>query len=501
MERPPSIVARAGVFLEAVPAHPATMRAVLVLVGALFLIANIPWHLDNYDQAKQAYVAFEIHESGHWLHQTTPAGRSASKPPLMGWISAALMTVGVPWDWAFRLPSLISAYGVAALIAYSGWKAFGTVGMVVGLAAFGLNLLSPRLATLVRTDMLLAAMIFVPGWLIAGKLRSRAPWTGAERWIFGAAMTGALLTKGPVIYAFLLPGLVIFAVLAPDRSTRRLLWCGWLSWMIPLALFVIWGIAGLLADQAFYQDVVQREFLSRFKEGGRDDERPQPFWFYFPHLLHKFAPWSLLLAFLFVWSSPLRKTLRTQPVLLWCLVWALGGLIVMTLIPAKRVDRIFPVVPPLCLLLIEVVAFTWNNRLVRVATGASILGAGAFAGGYFFGLVPLSFSEKSDALVKFAAEVKVLCDETPELPLYVVRARDEGILIYLETQRFTSTGNFKKTWSTGQPGWYLLSRRVAKDQNALLGGAKAELESDPLKRKNEEGYLLFKRGAGTSDPE
>jgi len=35
----------------------------------------------------------------------------------------------------------------------------------------------------------------------------------------------------------------------------------------------------------------------------------------------------------------------------WLLCWSLGGLIAMSLIPSKRVDRIFPIVPPLCLLL------------------------------------------------------------------------------------------------------------------------------------------------------
>jgi hypothetical protein len=35
----------------------------------------------------------------------------------------------------------------------------------------------------------------------------------------------------------------------------------------------------------------------------------------------------------------------------WLICWSFGGLIVMSLIPSKRVDRIFPVIPPLCLLL------------------------------------------------------------------------------------------------------------------------------------------------------
>ncbi|MGI8436698.1 MAG: hypothetical protein ACR2NX_07315, partial [Chthoniobacterales bacterium] len=46
--------------------------AVLVLILVLFACANRPWHLDNYDQAKQAYTSFEMMQEGHWLYQHTP---------------------------------------------------------------------------------------------------------------------------------------------------------------------------------------------------------------------------------------------------------------------------------------------------------------------------------------------------------------------------------------------------------------------------------------------
>ena len=48
----------------------------------------------------------------------------------------------------------------------------------------------------------------------------------------------------------------------------------------------------------------------------------------------------------------MRDALRNIPAdIFWLICWSLGGLIVMSLVPSKRVDRIFPVVPPLCLLL------------------------------------------------------------------------------------------------------------------------------------------------------
>ena len=65
-------------------------RRTIWIVGAftivLFLVANLPWHLDNFDQAKQAYTSFEMVELGHWFFQHTPLQAIATKPPLAGWI-------------------------------------------------------------------------------------------------------------------------------------------------------------------------------------------------------------------------------------------------------------------------------------------------------------------------------------------------------------------------------------------------------------------------------
>jgi hypothetical protein len=52
---------------------------------------------------------------------------------------------------------------------------YGSIAGLVALSAFGLNLLTPRLATLVRTDMPLALVIFLIGLLIWKKNPKAAP--------------------------------------------------------------------------------------------------------------------------------------------------------------------------------------------------------------------------------------------------------------------------------------------------------------------------------------
>jgi len=69
-------------------------KRTLWIVGALaillFLVTNLPWQLDDYDQAKQAFTSLEMIIKGHWLYQHTPQERLATKPPLVGWVSAGL---------------------------------------------------------------------------------------------------------------------------------------------------------------------------------------------------------------------------------------------------------------------------------------------------------------------------------------------------------------------------------------------------------------------------
>jgi hypothetical protein len=91
---------------------------------------------------------------------------------------------------------------------------------LIALGAFGLNLLSVRLATLVRTDMPLALVIFLLGLLILQKIRARESWQPRERWEMFALLTASMFIKGPIVFAFLLPGIVLFQWLAGKRSGR-----------------------------------------------------------------------------------------------------------------------------------------------------------------------------------------------------------------------------------------------------------------------------------------
>jgi len=524
-------------------------RTVWVVAGIsflLFLIGNLPWQLDDYDQAKQAFTSFEMIKEGHWFYQQTPHERVATKPPLVGWISAGLFGITRSWEVAWRLPSLLAAMALAILLFRVASSAYGSIAGLVALSAFGLNLLSPRLATLVRTDMPLAFVIFLIGLLIWQKIQTQHKWTLRNRVYLFALLTVAMLIKGPIVYAFLLPGILLFELGGrrhagnsvagvPDSGrwqTGASAWSGWWPWIASLVVFLLWVSGGILFQPGFFNEVVMHEFLGRF---GETIHRPQPLYFYLPHLLHKFAPWSLLLIAIAIFnlascrwriSAAFREM---QPGTFWLLCWSIGGLIAMSLIPSKRVDRIFPVIPPLCLLLAaqigsrwpgshgsrvptsgdsdltghppsadygeagrQVTAENYATHIYRWTAGALIF-AIFFTGGYAVWKVVTGYRDHRDALAIFARDVRREA-ETRHWRYEVVSAKDEGLLLYLQKAHYIEPDRAVAEWNAGNLDVLVASTEKARALMPQLRGATPnQLKLSERTKEQGTGYLLIMR--------
>jgi 4-amino-4-deoxy-L-arabinose transferase-like glycosyltransferase len=477
-----------------------TLWVVAALIVVLFAIANLPWQLDDYDQAKQAFTSFEMVKEGHWLYQHTPHERVATKPPLVGWMSTALFAVTRSWEIAWRLPSLAAALALAFVLFRAAKDAYGKVAAVIAVGAFGLNLLSPRLATLVRTDMPLALVIFLIGVLIWQRVRHEDEWKLRDQVYVFVLLTAAMLIKGPIVYAFLLPGIALFQLhrgrtrspRAPKTNSGSA-WPGWWPWVASLAIFLIWVGGGIRFQPGFYEEVVIREFVGRF---GETIHRPQPLLFYLPHLLHKFAPWSVLMIGIAAvglrsrnWR--LRSMFRgMSPETFWLLCWSVGGLMVMSLIPSKRVDRIFPVIPPLCLLVAAQVALARVYRWSAIALAFAIL----FTGGYTGWKIITGYRDHRDALAVFGRNIRHEA-EAHHWRYEVVSAKDEGLLLYLRKTHFVKPADAITEWDTGN-----LDALVASKEKAavlipdLKGAALVQLQSNEREQYQQgRGYVLITR--------
>ncbi|MEY2480065.1 MAG: hypothetical protein QOI04_992 [Verrucomicrobiota bacterium] len=465
---------------------------VSILTILLFGAANLPWQLDDYDQAKQAFGSFEMIKEGHWLYQRIPDGSIATKPPLVGWISAVTFAITRSWEISWRLPSFAAAFILLALLARSACPGSSATASIIAAAAFGLNLLSPRLASLVRTDMPLALVIFLSGLQIWEKIRTRAEWRPRDRVIQFGLLTAAMLIKGPIVYAFLLPGIALFQWRERKNGKAGGAWSGWWPWLASLSIFLAWTIGGIICVPEFYDRVVRHEFLGRF---GETIHRAQPFYFYLPHLIHKFAPWSLVLLAIGIvdlrskkWR--LRETLREMsPETFWLLAWSLGGLAVMSLIPSKRVDRIFPVIPPLCLLL-AVQASQWRQKKVWIA--AAIIVACLFTSSYCVVKIFTGYRTHSDALTKFGQHVREEA-ESRHWRYEVLGKRNDGMLLYLRRLRFAEPERVVTDWNAGALDAIVLPPEDADRLLPQLRGASVAESAFVARNSTRMGYVLLMR--------
>src|SRR5260370_3138555 len=127
-----------------------TVWIIFVVSFLLFLSGNLPWHLDDYDQAKQAFTSFEMIKEGRWFYQQTPHEHVATKPPLVGWVSAGLFGLTRSWELSWRLPSLLVAIGLAIFLFRRASSAYRPIYFLICLSSFRFNLLTPHLPPLAR---------------------------------------------------------------------------------------------------------------------------------------------------------------------------------------------------------------------------------------------------------------------------------------------------------------------------------------------------------------
>ena len=469
------------------------VAALFAFIIALLAVRNLPWHLDDKDQAKQAFTSFEMIELGHWWFQHTPTGKVATKPPLAGWISAGLSPLG--WDAAWRLPGFICALATLAILWRTGNQfSAAPIGGLLAVAAFGLNHFTQRLATLVRTDMLLAFFIFLAGYLVHEHVRRAQPWTTRDRWLLFLVVLASMLTKGPIAYAFLLPGLLAFWWLHRRGKGKNFAWAGCWPWFAPLLVFGGWVGIGIWQSPEFYKQVVEIEFLGRFTVGESAVHHNQPVYFYLAKVLLMFAPWSVLLIALH-FRKDVRAALAKDPARLWLVCWALGGLVFMSLVPSKRADRIFPVILPLCLLLAGTLApladlRIWRNSGRRLAIIATLLACVITLTATAYEITD-GYRNYQGGLVYFGKYARSVAAANPER-LAVISGKDEGMLLYTRTTSFMKPEAALAKWRAGDIDWLVMSdRELAKRGRDFEPHRK--IAEQPLLPEKSSGYVLLER--------
>jgi hypothetical protein len=186
---------------------------------------------------------------------------------------------------------------------------------------------------------------------------------------------------------------------------------------------------------------------------------------------------------------------RLSPDVAWLLCWSLGGLLVMSLIPSKRVDRIFPVIPPLCLLLGAQVAIASTQKMLRRWLLIALVFACLFTAGYAAQKIITGYRADDAALVRFGRAVREQA-RVNGWRYAVVGGKEEGLLLYLERTRFMKAEEVAEQWTAGTIDAVVVPDEESASITSMLPGAIASgLEATITINKRPRRYVLVTRRA------
>ncbi len=295
-----------------------------------------------------------------------------NKPPLYFWTVAALAKpFGVVNDATAPLASVLAALAaLLAVIALGGRLWDASVGLVAALVLATAPFFY-FMSHQVFSDMMMTAWL---AWALYFLLTARQAAAPLPRLVgFYLCVAGALATKGPAALLALLAALAL--VLVEDGWRRGLRWL-----RLPVGIGILalaslpWLLPYLLQTERSYVGGVvvghYGDWYFREKAGSRLESLQEN--------LTRFLPWTLFLpAGLWWWWRD--RDPRRRPLVVWTLVIAVA----VSLSAEQRARYFLPVLPPLSLLIAELLARaplepSGRGRRVLLASfaGAALAGGG-----------------------------------------------------------------------------------------------------------------------------
>jgi 4-amino-4-deoxy-L-arabinose transferase-like glycosyltransferase len=310
------------------------------------------------------------------------------KPPLIYWYMATAFRGFGQSEWAVRLPSAISAFGLMIAVFYVLLRYTPTrlnprsanqsadlqlllsepqthstkpwIAAWIGSACFCLNLLIVIWGRTGVSDLLLC------GWIGAALISFFLGYAGDKRWywVFHSAIAMAILAKGPV--GLVVPGLIIGAFWLYTGQFWTKFWE--IKPIRGLLLITIVSLPWyLLVIQANGDDFIRSFFgyhnISRFT--GAVNNHGAPIYAHVFFVLFGFAPWSLYLPAAIARLRLHRRSAwltrpRHQQLGLFAAFWFVVVFVFFTISATKLPSYILPLTPAAAIL----VGLYWADRLV-----------------------------------------------------------------------------------------------------------------------------------------
>lgn len=322
---------------------------IIVIPGVIFSL-SLPYF--PVDETRYLSVAWEMRLYDSFIVPIQNALPYSHKPPFLFWLfNLDWFLFGVNEVTLRLIPLFFSLLNIT-LVYKIGLKLWNEE----KIARYAAIILSSTLSyllwsALIMFDVVLTfwVLLAIYGLLSASGKQSIKSWL-----LIGIAIGGGILTKGPVVFVYFLPVVILSFLWVPKEnfSTR---WYAWfaLSLAIGVAVVLIWLIpAAMSGGESYREAILWGQTVNRV---ANSFAHQRPFWWYLPWLLALLLPWILLTP---VWRGCSR--LANDRGGRFLVIWIAPALVVLSLISGKQVHYLIPLLPAFSLLMAKNLA-AWEN--------------------------------------------------------------------------------------------------------------------------------------------
>ena len=324
----------------------------IVLFSLSYFISNMGADLIRAGEGRAAEIAREMLERGNFILPSlnyVVDGHSLTKPPLYHWM---LIVTGAPFDWqnwAVRLTTVVSAFGLIWMVFLFGRQMFGYRAALFSALVLSTSIVFLENSSAARMDVFFSFLILSSiycFWMAIS--RNHESW-----WIYGFyALSGlGVLTKGPV--GLLFPALVAIILFLSSNSKNN--WNSFvplkgvlLFLVVTLPWYVLFAISappGLASNFIFGQLAHWWAGSSNVAASGG-----KPVTYYLPHIIVGLFPWSLLLPAAVVIGFRVSREEGNAGIKS-MLIWFLGGLVLFSIGGKKAARYLLPIMAPFALII------------------------------------------------------------------------------------------------------------------------------------------------------
>lgn len=220
-------------------------------------------------------------ESGDWITPRLMGQPWFEKPALLYWLIGLGHEVGLPGEWAARLPVAMLSVAFLGYFAFALRQLSGATGALFSAIMLGTTAGWIAFSQVAATDLPLAATF--AGGVFTILLAAERDWKRGY-WVAGVFFGLALLAKGLVAAVLAAPLVVLYR-----RHFKGLLKTGICAAVVAAAWY---GPMFAVHGRAFFDEFFLRHHFGRF--ASNELQHVQPFWFYVPVLLGWLFPWTVM---------------------------------------------------------------------------------------------------------------------------------------------------------------------------------------------------------------